>query len=288
LVFREIITTCLNLEKPVTVGYLGPEATFTHSAALERFGHSTDLKPLKTVSEVFENVEREEVDYGIVPIENSSEGAVRHTLDRFLDSNLSICSESYLQIELYLLSQEETLESIETVYSHGQALSQSTDWIERKLPGVSIQETKSTAEAAEIASEQPGTAAVASEAAADMYDLDILARNIEKPSVNYTRFLVLGMESPSPTGDDKTTVVFSAQDRAGALHEILEPFGNYDINMTKIESRPSREKTWDYMFFVDFQGHKDDRAVGNLLNDLRSLSSMFKVLGSYPRENPFE
>lgn len=288
LVFREIIATCLNLEKPVSVGYLGPKATFTHSATLNRFGHSTDLKPFKTVSDVFESVERGEVDYGVVPIENSSEGAVRHTLDRFLETSLSICSESYLKIELYLMSREDEIADIETVYSHGQALLQSTDWIERKLPSASIQETKSTAEAASIAAEEPKTAAVASEAAADLYDLNILARNIEQPAVNYTRFLVLGMESPGPTGDDKTTIVFSAEDEAGALHEILKPFGTYDINMTKIESRPSREKTWDYIFFVDFQGHKDDENVGNLLDELRSHSSMFKVLGSYPRENAFE
>lgn len=288
LVFREIIATCLNLEKPVTVGYLGPKATFTHAAALKRFGHSTELKAFKTVSGVFENVEREEVDYGVVPIENSSEGAVRHTLDRFLETNLSICSESYLKIELYLMSGEEDLEDVHTVYSHGQALSQSTDWIKRNLPQASIQESKSTAEAASVAADNPGAAAVASEAAADIYDLNILARNIERPAVNYTRFLVLGTESPDPTGNDKTTIVVSGKDEAGALHRLLEPFGTYDINMTKIESRPSREKTWDYIFFVDFQGHKDDETVRNLLDDLRSHSSMFKVLGSYPRENPYE
>lgn len=286
-VYREIIATCLNLETPITVGYLGPEATFTHTAALKRFGNSTNLKPLESVSEVFEEVERETVHYGIVPVENSSEGAVRHTLDRFLTSNVNICSECYLAIELCLISREEKLEDVRKVYSHGQALSQGRGWIERNLPEASVEETMSTAEAARIAAEEEGAAAVASEVAADIYELDVLVHNIEQPAANYTRFLVLGTESPAPTGDDKTTIAFSVQDKTGALQRILEPFNDYEINMTKIESRPSREKTWDYIFFVDFKGHMSEPPVEDLLDELRSRSSMFKVLGSYPRENPF-
>lgn len=287
-VYREIIATCLNLETPVTVGYLGPEATFTHSAALKRFGNSTDLKSLESVSEVFEEVEREAVDYGIVPVENSSEGAVRHTLDRFLTSNVSICSECYLAIELCLMTRAKELADVRKVYSHGQALSQARDWIERNLPEASIEETMSTAEAARVAAEEDHAAAVASEVAADIYELDVLVRNVEQPAANYTRFLVLGTDSPDPTGDDKTTIAFSVQDRTGALQRILEPFNDYEINMTKIESRPSTQKTWDYIFFVDFQGHMHDPPVEELLDELRSRSSMFKVLGSYPRENPFD
>lgn len=287
-VYREIIATCLNLETPVTVGYLGPEATFTHSAALKRFGNSTDLKSLESVSEVFEEVERETVDYGIVPVENSSEGAVRHTLDRFLTSNVSICSECYLAIELCLMTRAKELADVRKVYSHGQALSQARDWIERNLPEASIEETMSTAEAARVAAEEDHAAAVASEVAADIYELDVLVRNVEQPAANYTRFLVLGTDSPAPTGDDKTTIAFSVQDRTGALQRILEPFNDYEINMTKIESRPSTQKTWDYIFFVDFQGHMQDPPVEELLDELRSRSSMFKVLGSYPRENPFD
>lgn len=287
-VYREIIATCLNLETPVTVGYLGPEATFTHSAALKRFGNSTDLKSLESVSEVFEEVEREAVDYGIVPVENSSEGAVRHTLDRFLTSNVSICSECYLAIELCLMTRAEELADVRKVYSHGQALSQARDWIERNLPEASIEETMSTAEAARVAAEEDHAAAVASEVAADIYELDVLVRNVEQPAANYTRFLVLGTDSPAPTEDDKTTIAFSVQDRTGALQRILEPFNDYEINMTKIESRPSTQKTWDYIFFVDFQGHMSDPPVEELLDELRSRSSMFKVLGSYPRENPFD
>jgi chorismate mutase/prephenate dehydratase len=286
-VFREIIATCLNLEKPVSVGYLGPEATFTHSAALKRFGNSTELKPFDSVSETFRQVERGTVDYGIVPIENSSEGAVRHTLDRFLSSRLSICSECYLQIELCLLSGEADISAIDKVYSHGQALSQARSWVDQELPGAKIEETQSTAEAARIAKQERGSAAVASEVAADVYDLSVLSRNIEQPEANYTRFLVLGEESPDPTGDDKTTVAFSVQDKAGALQRIIKPFGEYDINMTKIESRPSPEKTWDYIFFVDFQGHKNETPIDDFLEELRSNSKMFKILGSYPRENPF-
>lgn len=287
IVFREIIATCLNLEKPVTVGYLGPEATFTHSAALKRFGNSTELKGLESIDEIFNEVERNEVDYGIVPVENSSEGAVRHTLDRFLSSNLRICSECYLQVQLHLMSSEEDLRNIERVYSHGQALSQARQWLDSNLPNVPVEEAPSTAKAARIAHQEAGTAAVASEVAADIYGLNLLVRNIEQPTDNYTRFLVIGRHSSEPTGDDKTTIAFSVQDRTGALQEMIAPFGNYDINMTKIESRPSREKTWDYIFFVDFQGHQEDESVKALIEDLRTTSSMFKVLGSYPRENPF-
>ncbi len=286
-VFREIIATCLNLEKPVTVGYLGPEATFTHSAALKRFGNSTEFRSFESVPETFHQVERGEVDYGIVPIENSIEGAVRHTLDRFLSSRLCICSECYLRIELCLLSNEEDVSNINRVYSHGQALSQARKWVERELPSAEIEETRSTAEAARIAGRESDSAAVSSEVAADAYGLNVLSRNIEQPRGNYTRFLVLGEESPPPTGDDKTTIAFSVQDEAGTLQRMIQPFGEYGINMTKIESRPSPERTWDYIFFVDFQGHKDEPPIGDILNDLRSNSKMFKILGSYPREEPF-
>lgn len=288
LIYREIIATCLNLEKPVTVAYLGPETTFTHAAALKRFGQSTDLLPLNTVSEVFHEVEGGGARFGLVPIENSSEGAVRHTLDRFLSSELIICSECYLKIELNLVSREEALEGIEVVYSHGQAISQAREWLNRHLPGATVRETNSTAEAARLVSERSGSAAVASEVAADVYDLNLLVRNLETPADNYTRFLVLGETTPPPTGDDKTSVAFSLPDRAGALYEVLEPFGRLDINMTKIESRPSRESTWDYIFFVDFQGHRQEEPVQELIDHVKTKTRFFKVLGSYPREDPFE
>lgn len=287
-IYREIIATCLNLEKPVSVAYLGPEATFTHLAALKQFGRETDLMPHETVSDVFDVVEREEADFGIVPIESSNEGAVKHTLDRFLDSNVSICSECYQMINLYLLSREESLEDVDTLYSHPQALSQAREWIERNDQTIDVEETRSTAEAASIASENKGTAAVASEVAADIYDLNILARHLEDQAENYTRFLVLGHQTPEETGDDKTSIAFSVKDRPGALYDVLQPFGDAEVNMTKIESRPSKQSTWDYVFFVDFQGHRSEPRVESLLDDLKNETAFFKVLGSYPREEPFD
>ena len=286
-IYREIIATCLNLEKPMTVAYLGPRATFTHSAALNKFGRSSNLQPYESVPMVFDAVERKEVDFGLVPVESSREGAVRHTLDRFIESNLSICNESFLMINLFLLSREEELSEIDTVYSHRQAIEQASRWLDQKLPEVQIKRVNSTAEAADIARETPRTAAVAGEAAADIYDLDILARNIENNADNYTRFLVIGDQVPEATGDDKTSIAFSVQDRAGALYEMLEPFGRQEINMTKIESRPSKSKTWDYIFFVDFLGHQAEENIRSLLENLKSRSPFFKILGSYPREEPF-
>jgi chorismate mutase/prephenate dehydratase len=287
LIYREIIATCLNLEKPIKVAYLGPEATFTHSAALRQFGRASQFEDYDSVSEVFGAVEREETEFGVVPVESSREGAVRHTLDRFLESNLSICNECYLMVNLYLMSCAEELEKIETVYSHPQALSQARNWLEYHLPSVGIKNSDSTASAARLAAEDPTAAAVASEAAAELYDLNILASKIENSAGNYTRFLVIGKQTPEATGDDKTSIAFSLQDRAGALYEMLKPFGKLGVNMTKIESRPSKSRTWDYIFFVDFLGHQENKNVKKLLNELRTKSPFFKILGSYPREDPF-
>ncbi|MFP4687203.1 MAG: prephenate dehydratase [bacterium] len=286
-IYREIIATCLNLEKPVKVAYLGPEATFTHAAALRQFGRSSNFSAYDSVSSVFAAVERDEADFGVVPVESSREGAVRHTLDRFLESNLSICNECYLMVNLYLMGVADELEKIETVYSHPQALSQARNWLEYHLPSVGIKNTDSTASAARLAAEDPTAAAVASEAAAELYDLNILAGKIENSADNYTRFLVIGKQTPDVTGDDKTSIAFSLQDRAGALYEMLKPFGKIGVNMTKIESRPSKSRTWDYIFFVDFLGHQENKNVKKLLNELRTKSPFFKILGSYPKENPF-
>ncbi len=287
-IYNEITSACLNLEKPLQVAYLGPEATFTHSAAMERFGAASSYKSRESVDEVFDVVSRGEVDFGVVPIENSQEGAVRHTLDRFLESNLYICSESYLAIDLCLLGQMENLKEVELLCSHRQAFAQSRQWIEKNLSHVEIREVNSTARAAEMASQEPGTAAVASPVAAEIYNLGILAQKIEDSLDNYTRFLVLGREIPSPTEDDKTTIAFSVKDRVGALYDTLEPFGKMDVNMTKIESRPAKSKTWDYIFFVDFLGHQEEDKIKQLLGELKSQTPFFKILGSYPREEPFD
>ena len=287
-IYREIIATCLNLEKPLQIAYLGPEATFTHLAGLKQFGRETELIPHETVSDVFNRVERDEVDFGIVPVESSNEGAVKHTLDRFLNSTVSICSEIYLRINLYLLSRHDTLEDIHTVYSHSQALSQARRWLETNLVNVEVKETQSTAEAARLVSEQNGAAAVASEVASDIYDLNILARKLEDRPDNYTRFLVLGNQIPESTGDDKTSIVFSVEDRPGALYEVLEIFGENEVNMTKIESRPSTDSTWNHVLFVDFLGHQSDSLIESLLSNLQERTPFSKILGSYPRQEPFE
>lgn len=287
-IYREIIATCLNLEKPLKIAYLGPEATFTHLAGLKQFGRETELVPHGTVSDVFNRVERDEVDFGIVPVESSNDGAVKHTLDRFLNSTVSICSEIYLRINLYLLSREDSIGDVETVYSHSQALSQARDWIETNLADVEIKETQSTAEAARLVSNEKGTAAVASEVASDIYDLNILASKLEDRPDNFTRFLVLGTQIPKSTGDDKTSIVFSVEDRPGALYEVLEIFGENEINMTKIESRPSMDSTWNHVLFVDFLGHQADPLIESLLADLQDRTPFSKILGSYPRQEPFE
>ncbi len=284
-IFREIIATSLNLEKPMTIAYLGPEATFTHAAARSRFGRTSNFKPVSSVSGVFDEVESGQVDFGLVPVESSQEGAVRHTLDRFLDTTLTITSECYLSIDLQLISRESRLEDVTRVVSHRQALAQSGAWLERNLPRVETEETPSTASAAEHAANTSGTAAIASEVAAELYELNTLARGLQGGGDNFTRFLVLGQSSPEPTGDDKTSIVFSVPNRAGALYEMLEPFGNHGVNMTKIESRPSPRRTWDYVFFVDFVGHKEDEQISELLNLISNKSSFFKLLGSYPRED---
>ncbi len=286
-IYNQIIATCLNLEKALQIAYLGPEATFTHSAALNRFGRTAEFVSHETVDEVFEAVERREVDFGVVPIENSQEGAVRHTLDRFLESDLVISSESYLEVELCLLGKMPRLEDIEVLCSHRQAFSQAKKWIEKNLPGVSTRETNSTAAAASRAAEQPAIAAVASPVAAEIYGLEILAHQIEDRIDNFTRFLVIGRDLPEPTGDDKTSIAFSLKDRAGALYKTLQPFGEMNINMTKIESRPAQSRTWDYIFFVDFIGHQQEEKVRDLLEKLKTTSAFFQILGSYPREEPF-
>ena len=287
-IYGEIIATCLNLEKPLEVAYLGPEATFTHSAALKQFGRAGTFLSYESVDEVFESVERREADFGVVPIENSQEGAVRHTLDRFLESELVISSESYLPVELCLLGRMGKLEEIQLLASHRQAFSQAKNWLEGNLRDIATREVSSTARAAKLAAKESGVGALASPVAADIYGLDILARRVEDRVDNHTRFLVIGREPAEPTGDDKTSLAFSLKDRSGALYEILEPFGRLNINMTKIESRPAKSKTWDYIFFVDFLGHQQEEKIQELLKILEAETPFFKILGSYPREEPFD
>ncbi len=284
-IFREIMSSALQLEKPLTIAYLGPELTFTHMAAMKKFGSSVDYTGCETITDVFAEVEKGRADYGVVPIENSIEGAVNHTLDMFVDSNLKICSEIYLEISHSLLSRESAKAGIKKVYSNPQVFGQCRLWLESNLPKVSLIEVSSTARAAEMASGEKGTACIASELASKRYNLKVLYRSIEDSTHNVTRFLVIGKTEAHPTRNDKTSAMVSVKDKIGALHDILVPFKKFGINLTKIESRPSKVRAWEYYFFVDMEGHHLEPKVSKALGALRKASSYLKILGSYPAGN---
>ena len=282
-IFREIISACLSLEEPLRVGYLGPKATFTHQAALEHFGISAKYIALPTIKDVFEEVERGNVNYGVVPVENTIEGVVNYTLDMFLTSpNVKIVGEIIIPVSQHLLSLAWDLSEIKKVYSHPHALAQARAWLDKHLPHAQRIEVESTAKAAEMALEDEHSAAIASEAAAKVYNLNILARNIQENLNNYTRFLIIGKRELKRTGKDKTSLLFAVKDEAGALYRALEPFYKYGVNLTKIESRPSKEKSWDYVFFVDMEGHKEEEKVKKALEELQKRAKMVRILGSYP------
>ena len=282
-IFREIISACRALEEPTKVAFLGPQATFTHLAALKHFGTSSSLKPLDSIDDVFNEVEKGRVDFGVVPIENSIEGIVNYTVDMFLEKELKISGEVYVPVNLHLMSKEGRLEDVKKVYSHRHAIAQSRKWLSENLPNAVVEEVSSTAKAAEIASKEEGSAAIASEAAALLYDLNILARNVQEISANFTRFLIIGKrDSEFPSGRDKTSIMFSTKHEAGALFKALQPFAVYDVNLTKIESRPTKRKPWEYVFFVDLEGHRKEERVSKALSELKEKCSFFKVLGSYP------
>lgn len=281
--FREIMSACLALERPLKVAYLGPEGTFTQAAALKYFGHSVRTQILDSISDVFQKVESEKADYGVVPVENSSEGIINHTLDMFLSSPLQICGEVSLRIHHNLLGKAQPLGSIRTVFSHQQSLAQCRGWLDRHLPFVERMVVGSNAEAARLAAETDGAAAIAGRTAADIYDLKVLAADIEDEPDNTTRFLVIGQHGASPSGDDKTSIMVGTRNEAGALYHLLRPLAENGINMTRIESRPSRRGNWDYVFFIDLLGHHEDPGVDKALAELRSLAVLYKELGSYPR-----
>lgn len=282
-VFREIFSASLSLEKPLSVSFLGPRATFTHLACMEYFGRSGNFIPEKNIRDVFEGVERERVDFGIIPIENSTEGVIPHTLDLFVDTDVKICAEVLLEISLDLLSIHTRLEDIQKVYSHPHAIAQCRKWLEAHLSDVQIVDVESTARAAEIAMNEANSAAIASSFAGKLYELNVLERRIQDHPHNYTRFVVIGKKETEKTGNDKTSVMFSLKDNIGALFNALKPFADHRINLTKIESRPHRRIPWEYLFFVDMEGHRDDENVGRALEELKKVCSEFKLLGSYPR-----
>ncbi len=281
-IYREVMSGTLALEGPLKVAYLGPPATFTHQASLSKFGASVDYIDCSTITEVFREVENGRATYGVVPIENSIEGAVNHTLDMFLDSDIKICSEVYLEISHSLLGKG-SIKSVKSICSNPQVFGQCRSWIEKNLPRAELVEVTSTTKAAEIASRQKKTAAIGGILAAKVYKLKVLAKSIEDSAHNVTRFLVISRTlSTRPTRRDKTSIVFSIKDRVGALHDILVPFKRNNVNLTKIESRPSKVRAWDYYFFVDMEGHLSDEKVKKALTALRKSCNFIKILGSYP------
>ena len=281
-VFREIISSSISLEVKLKVAYLGPETTFTHEAALRSFGASVELEPQATVAEVFTRVERGDAEHGIVPVENSMEGAVTHTLDELMNSPLKICGEVYLLISQNLISSEPSLERVSVVCSHPMALSQSATWLRHQLPGARLEEVDSTGEAARRAAREPGVAAVGSVLAADAHHLNILARGIQDTRTNATRFIVLGRAWAGRTGKDKTSVVFSFKDRPGVLRDALAAFAEEGINLPRIESRPSRKRAWTYVFFADFDGHPEEERVKRALEALEEHCPYVSLIGAYP------
>ncbi len=280
--FREIMSACLALERPIDAAYLGPEGTFTQAAAIKHFGHSVRTTAFASIGDIFREVESGSCDYGVVPVENSTEGVVSHTLDMFMTSTLAIAGEVSLRIHHHLMSREADLAAVRCVYSHQQSLAQCRGWLDRHLPQAERVAVGSNAEAARLASAEPGAAAVAGVQAAEIYDLRVLAERIEDEPGNTTRFLVVGAHDAPPSGQDKTSLLLACRNESGGLHALLTPLAAHQISMSRIESRPSRRGIWDYVFFVDILGHRDEPAVASALEHLKREALLFKVLGSYP------
>jgi chorismate mutase / prephenate dehydratase len=280
-VYREIMSAALALERGVRVAYLGPPATFTHQAVRAKFGQSVETRDCETIGDVFDAVERRAAEYGVVPIENSTEGAVTHTLDQFMSSTVHIAAEVYLSISLNLLARCGK-SSIRRAYSKQEVFGQCRLWLRKALPGVELVPVSSTARAAELAAKEDGAAALASNLAADLYGLDLVEENIQDLAGNTTRFLVIGATCGPPSGEDKTSVVFTVRHAVGALYGALEAFKKHGLNMTRIESRPSKAQPWEYAFFVDFEGHAREERVRTALAALKEHCLTMRVLGSYP------
>jgi chorismate mutase/prephenate dehydratase len=283
--FREIMSACLAQQEPLKVAFLGPEGTFTQQAVYKQFGHSVRALALLSIEEVFHEVEAGAADFGVVPIENSTEGTVTHTLDRFLVSPLYICGEVELRVQQYLMGRMKSLSEVERVCSHQQSLAQCRQWLEENLPDAERVPVASNAEGARRARDEHGTAAIGPQAAAEVYGLGILVAEIEDRPDNTTRFLVVGNKTFRPSGEDKTTLLVSAGKTAApaVLYHLLEPLAKAGISMTRIESRPSRRGKWDYVFFIDIEGHVEEPRVAVALEELKRRCSLFRVLGSYPR-----
>jgi chorismate mutase/prephenate dehydratase len=280
--FRAVMSVCLSLERPLSVAFLGPSGTFSESAAGKHFGHAARLLPQSSIDDVFREVEAGRADFAVVPVENSTEGAVGRTLDLLMASPLKMCGEVVLRIRHNLMSREKSLDAVAKVYSHAQSLAQCHGWLNRVLPDAQRVSVGSNAQAAQLAAAEAGSAALAGEAAATRYGLAILAANVEDEPNNTTRFVVLGHKEPGPSGRDKTSLIMSAPNRVGSLSELLASFSDAGVSMTRLESRPARHTLWEYVFYVDVEGHRDDPAVARALDELARRAAYLKVLGSYP------
>jgi len=283
-IFREVMSACLALEHPMTIAFLGPEGTFTHAAAQKHFGFGAISKPVSSIAQVFSQVENGEATYGVVPVENSTEGMVNHTLDNFMESNVKICGEVELPINLHLLvNREAKPEGIEKICAHQQALAQARSWLDQHWPNVERMAVGSNALAAQMAQQDPSVAAIAGSMAVELYGLSTLNENIQDLSNNTTRFLIVGREEVGESGDDKTSVIVSTHNKPGALYHLLGSFQREGVMLTRIDTRPSRTETWAYVFFMEFEGHQQDAKIQKILEELKEKSIILKVLGSYPK-----
>ena len=281
--FREIMSCCLALEKPMKVAFLGPEGTYTHAAALKHFGHFVQAQPMSAIDEVFREVESGQANYGVVPVENSTEGMVNHTLDSFVNSSIYIAGEVKLRIHHHLLSAKSVeVRDIKRVYSHQQSLAQCRKWLDANCPGVERIAVSSNAEAAKLCINEDGAVAIAGDMAAEQYALLKICENVEDQPDNTTRFLIIGNEVVPPSGQDKTSILVSAKNKPGALYHVLEPFHKHNVSLTRLETRPSNSGTWAYVFFIDFEGHFDDEIVQNVIKQVSPDVVEIKHLGSYP------
>ncbi|HEY6282080.1 MAG TPA: prephenate dehydratase [Burkholderiales bacterium] len=280
--FREIMSACLALEKPMAVTYLGPQGTFSEAAAIKHFGHAANAIACTSIDEVLHKVEAGEVDYAVAPVENSTEGAVGRTLDLMLATPLKICGEVVLRVHQHLLRKTRGLKNIKRIYSHSQSFAQCHEWLNLNLPDVQRVQVASNAEAARLAGKDKGSCAIAGEMAAEHYGLNILAKNIEDEPNNTTRFWILGVHDAAPSGKDKTSLVMSSKNIPGAVHQLLTPLARYGVSMSKLESRPSRTGLWEYVFFVDIEGHQQEENVAKALAELGEKAAFMKILGSYP------
>ncbi|SEI65195.1 chorismate mutase [Allopseudospirillum japonicum] len=282
--FREIMSACLALERPIKVAFLGPEGTFTQEAALKHFGHSAVCVSLPAIDEVFREVEAGAADYGVVPVENSTEGVINHTLDSFIDSGLHICGEVVLRIHHHLMIGENTRrDKISRIYSHASSLAQCRKWLDAHYPQAERVAVNSNAEAARLIKSEWHSAAIAGDMAADLYQLQKVAEKIEDCPDNSTRFLIIGNQEVPASQDDKTSIMVSMRNQPGALHDLLEPFRQHQVDLTRVETRPSRSGAWSYVFFIDFRGHTQDSKIQQVLQDVAERASDLKILGAYPK-----